>query len=81
MVLIVGDADRNNILIPKKISSSQKNYKVKPFSIILSKTSAYKNVMMVKLNECIFDWRWWIIEDIMKFGTETAISNSMKKNW
>ena len=55
MVLIVGDADRNNILIPKKISSSQKNYKVKPFSIILSKTSAYKNVMMVKLNECIFD--------------------------
>ena len=50
-VIFVKDVDIDNILISKKISSGKKSYqyfigymddyRVKPFSIILTKTSAY----------------------------------------
>ena len=49
-----GDVDTNNILIPNKVSPGKRNYKffigyvdddckIKPFSVILPKTSAYVN--------------------------------------
>ena len=64
-VLFIKDVDIDNVLVPNKVSSGEKNYKyfigylhedykIKSLHIMLPKTSAYVESMMVKLNRCIF---------------------------
>ena len=64
-VLFIKDVDVDNVLVPNKVSSGEKNYKyfigylhedykIKSFYIMLPKTSAYLESMMVTLNRCIF---------------------------
>ena len=60
------DIEIEKVLVSNKISFGEKNYKYlminlynddkfKSLHIMLPETSAYKKVMMCKLNECIFD--------------------------
>ena len=71
----MGNIDIEKVLVSNKISFGKKNYKyfigylhngnkIKPLNIMLLKTSTYVKIMMGKLMDPFFDWRWWLIRKI-----------------
>ena len=83
--LIFGrDLGIEKVLLSNKISFGENDDlynddNVKPFNIMLAKTSTYVKVIMDKLNGCIFYWRWWIIRknDIIWDQVSAAIKKEI----
>ena len=77
----MGDVDTEQLLVSKKISFREKNYKYfigylyngNPLNIMLPKTSLHVKQNIDWQNNVFFDWRWWLISCLGVISLDFAL--------
>ena len=68
MQILITYLYQKRFLLERKITNislvTSMNLKLKHSVWFFQKRSGIQKVMTVKLNGCIFDWKWWLIKKI-----------------